>query len=290
MAWLAETVQGRLEPSKALVGARAAVIVGDLYASRNSEAPPAAPDGARVARYARGRDYHTTIKRRLHRIADEIRECFPGERTRCFADIEPIHERELAVRAGLGWIGKHTLVIHPRLGSWFVLGGILTTLDLEPSEPLAEDHCGTCTRCIDACPTRAITPYSVDASRCISYLTIERRGEIDPALQPGMGSWVYGCDVCQEVCPHNTPRASAEPGPEPNPAYADRLGALPVSEVLGWTAAERSARLSGTSMKRATLAMFQRNAAIAARNAGSGPAPRDEGERQAAGEHDGRAR
>ena len=133
------------------------------------------------------------------------------------------------------------------------------------------DHCGTCTRCIDACPTGAITPYSVDASRCVSYLTIEHRGEIAAELMEGVGAWMFGCDVCQEVCPHNSPRgAGFESGVErcaPNPAYTPRRVGLDVLEVLGWTAEDRSRELAGSAMKRATLEMFKRNAVIVAMNA-----------------------
>src|SRR5262249_20142541 len=136
---------------------------------------------------------------------DSLRERFPAEQFRAFVDTAPVMEREHAARAGLGWIGKHTLIIHPRLGSYMLLGGVLTTMDIPApaAQRRVTDHCGTCTRCIDACPTAAITPYSVDATRCISYLTIEHRGEIDPALHEGIGDWLFGCDVCQEVCPHN---------------------------------------------------------------------------------------
>ncbi len=165
----------------------------------------------RIARYAHGDDYHWVMKRRMHAMADELRMLWPQHEFRSCVDTAPLMEREHAARAGLGWIGKHTLLIHPQLGSWFYLGEIVTTLTLATSADSAfpsplippDDHCGTCTRCIDACPTQCITPHSVDASRCVSYLTIEHRGEIDPSLHPMMGEWLAGCDVCQEVCPFN---------------------------------------------------------------------------------------
>jgi len=162
-------------------------------------------------------------------------------------------------------VGKHTLVIHPQDGSWMTLGGFATTLPLEALEDQAEaiDRCGTCTRCIEACPTGAITPYSVDASRCISYLTIERRETIAPEFHRAIGEWVFGCDVCQEVCPHNSTR--------PGQAEASGVGAeavgpgharLPLLEVLGWTAEDRTAALSKSVIKRATLVTLKRNAVI----------------------------
>ncbi len=271
MGWLAETVALRARPALLMEGARSCVMVADLYASRAHEAAePEPPVGrGRIARYVRGRDYHKVIKKRLHRVTDALREDFPGADFLTFTDSAPAPERELAARAGLGWIGKHTLAIHPRLGSWFLLGGFVTNLELEPppEQEVVTDHCGTCTRCIDACPTDAITPYSVDATRCISYLTIERRSPIEERWFEGIGSWLFGCDICQEVCPHNSPKDPAWVGGEPNEAYADlESGGLPGSfdllEVLGWDTPARSKALERTAMKRATLTMWKRNALI----------------------------
>jgi epoxyqueuosine reductase len=228
-------------------------------------------------------------KRRLHELCDSLRGAFPGELFRAFVDTAPVLEREHAARAGLGWVGKHTLLIHPRRGSFFFLGGIATSLSLPaiPERRPEPDHCGTCTRCLDACPTRAITPYSLDASRCISYLTIEHRGVIGPEFHAVMNDWIFGCDVCQEVCPHNSARGPGPPGAEshapragqvgPDPVENDRGGvirseyresrrSLPLLEVLGWDAEDRSRALSGSAMKRATLSMLRRNAIIAAAN------------------------
>ena len=188
-----------------------------------------------------------------------------------------------------------TLLIHPRRGSYFFLGGIATSLELPtiPERGQEPDHCGTCTRCIDACPTRAITPYSVDASRCISYLTIEHRGVIEPEFHASMGDWLFGCDVCQEVCPHNSARANHaqanaaghdDDARAANAAlnergsgedrvtgsacaeYREARRSLPLLDVLGWKAEDRSRVLSGSAMKRATLAMLRRNAIIVAAN------------------------
>ncbi|MDX2016341.1 MAG: tRNA epoxyqueuosine(34) reductase QueG [Planctomycetota bacterium] len=241
--------------------ARSVVMVADQYASRN--APGEHGGQARVARYAQGEDYHAVIKDRLHALADALRTEHPGHEFRTFVDTAPVLERELAARAGLGWTGKHTLLIHPERGSWLLLGGVATTLAIvPPREQLSvEDHCGTCTRCIDACPTGAITPYSVDASRCVSYLTIERRGEIAPEFHAGIGEWIFGCDVCQEVCPHNSPRPARATGAA-HASYAPRVRGLDAIELLSWRPDDRSRVLSGSAMKRAKLEMLKRNALI----------------------------
>lgn len=270
----------RTTPAGIMQGTRAFIVVADLYAARGSQGPSDASEAGepsgRVARYAQGRNYHDVMKRRLHRIADALRVAYPGSDFRTCVDTAPVPERELAVGAGLGWQAKNTMVIHPRLGSWFLLGVVATNLELAPLSasdapaPLA-DSCGTCTRCIDACPTGAITPYSVDARRCVSYLTIEHRSLIDPSLHAGMGGWLFGCDICQDVCPHNSPRPGAPggsgKGTPPLAAYAPRTTSLPLADVLQWTGADRERAFSTSAMKRATLAMMKRNAIIAAGNA-----------------------
>jgi epoxyqueuosine reductase len=219
-----------------------------------------------VARYAQGRNYHWVIKNRLHDLSDQLRLEYSGAKFRTFVDTVPVLERELAELAGIGWQAKNTMVINARLGSWLLLGGVATTLELEPpaEQTRSPDHCGTCTRCIDACPTKAITPYSVDGSRCISYLTIEHREVIDPAFHEAMGEWVYGCDVCQEVCPHNSPREGEIAAR--NPAYESRHPTLELLDILGWTRESRREAFTSTAMKRANLAMMKRNALIAAGN------------------------
>ena len=265
MDYLAEHAELKADPSQLLEGARCAIMVADLYATRRDEVE-AIPDGhGRVARYARGGDYHVVLKKRLHDLCDDIRGRWPEADTRAFVDTAPVHERELALAAGLGWIGKHTLLIHPRLGSWMLLGGVLTTLDLEMAEREESDHCGTCTRCIDACPTNAITPYGIDARRCISYLTIERREAIPVEFQRPIGEWIFGCDVCQEVCPHNSPRAG-DVG-EANEAYRSERASFDLAEVLGWSEEDRRTAFARSALKRARLAMMKRNAVIAAGNA-----------------------
>jgi epoxyqueuosine reductase len=264
MAYLEQDLLMRLEPWRVLQGTRAFIAVADQYASRQ-DGPEAAVEGrGRVARYARGRNYHEVMKRRLHRVADGLRADYPGSDFRTCVDTAPVMERELATLAGLGWLAKNTMMIHPRVGSYLLLGVVATTMELVPqgeAERVVES-CGTCTRCIDACPTGAITPWRVDARRCISYLTIEHRGLIDVALAPKVQDWVYGCDVCQEVCPHNSPRGGEVDVGRAHEAYAQRQVSLDVLEVLGWGEAERRAAFQSSAMKRASLAMMRRNAVL----------------------------
>lgn len=270
MSYMKEHAELRKDAAALLEGAQSVIVVADQYAQRGSEDDDHGATFGRIARYARGRDYHTVIKKRLHALSDELRQRYPSEKFRSFVDTAPVMEREQALRAGLGWIGKHTLLIHKRRGSYLLLGGILTTLELDPprAQKVEGDHCGTCTRCIDACPTDAITPYEVDARRCISYLTIERRERIDPDLHEGIGDWIFGCDVCQEVCPHNSARKKLPTG-RANPAYAERRTGLDLLEVLGWTEEDRREAFTTSSMKRATLPMMKRNALIALGNSGA---------------------
>lgn len=277
MTWLESDLDKRLDPERELLGAKSVIMVADRYATRADGGEERVPDGhGRIARYARGRDYHPVIKKRLHRLVDGLRAVFPAEQFRAFVDTAPVCEREHALRAGLGWIGKHTLIISPTLGSYLLLGGALTTLRLEPDpekgpEP---DHCGTCTRCIDACPTGAIAPYSVDATRCISYLTIEHRGEIAREFHTRIGDRLFGCDVCQEVCPHNAPRAlmQAPAREKVNPELAPRIRSLSLLEVVGWRASDRRHAFTTSAMKRAGLDTIRRNAIIAAGNTSTGRA------------------
>ncbi|MGI9013774.1 MAG: tRNA epoxyqueuosine(34) reductase QueG [Phycisphaerales bacterium] len=258
----------RQDPRGIVPGAKSIVVVADRYAGVRDHQPGSdASARGRIARYARGRDYHKLMKKRLHEVCDAMQEQFPGEVFRACVDTAPLLEREHAGRAGLGAIGKHTLLIEQGVGSWLLLGAVVTTLVLEPDESHEDvDPCSSCTRCIDACPTDAITPFSVDATRCISYLTIEHRSMIDAQFHEAMGDWLFGCDICQEVCPHNQPtrrssRAHVHEGYEGGPASFDLLN------VLQWNAGERADAVRGTAMTRARLEMFKRNALIAAGNA-----------------------
>ena len=266
MAYLAEQLPARLDPGLVLGGAQSAIVVADLYRTRD-ESPEPPPNGlGRIARYAQGRDYHDVIKDRLHAVCDRLRESFPEHAFRACVDTAPVAERELATRAGIGWTGKHTLAIHPRAGSWMLLGVVLTTMRLAPppEQERHGDHCGTCTRCIDACPTGAIEPWTVDARRCISYLTIEHRSLIDPNLHAGIGDWVAGCDVCQAVCPHNSPRVGG--GYAANEEYASERSGFDLLEMLGWDGDARRAAVRGSALRRIKLDMFRRNALIASGN------------------------
>ncbi len=230
MGWMAreDSVRRRLDPTEALPGCRTVVVLSLSYAPppeavsvadlRSFAVPPDSDPGrstrdAVIARYALGRDYHDVFEEKLAALADQIRTLDPGAGCRLYVDYGPVLEREHAQRAGLGWIGKNTLLIDPEFGSYLLLGEILTTLDVAPDEPFLPDRCGTCSRCIEACPTGAIVaPRVLDARRCISWLTIENRGPIPLELRAALGNRVFGCDICQEVCPWNRDPAAGDHG------------------------------------------------------------------------------
>ncbi|MBG79572.1 MAG: tRNA epoxyqueuosine(34) reductase QueG [Phycisphaerae bacterium] len=273
MKWMTENVPVRIDPRVLVSGARSVIVVADRYGGEPDDS--SSSGRGRIARYARGRDYHRYMKKRLHQVADRLSQLHPGETFRACVDTAPVLEREVAAAAGLGASGKHTLLIQPGVGSWMLLGEIVTTLAIEPttnSLDRPQDPCGTCTRCIDACPTDAITPWSVDARRCISYLTIEHRTSVDPSFHEGMGEWLFGCDICQEACPHNQPTQLTrnqvrDDQYKGRPRPGDESGAsLDVLEVLGWTEDDRREAFISSSMKRAKLDMIRRNAVIVAGN------------------------
>jgi epoxyqueuosine reductase len=269
MAYLARRVEERIDPRRLVPGARTLIAV----ALRHAGEPPAAGD-CRVARYAGGDDYHDVLRERLRAFESGI-EALAGARValRSYVDTGPVLERAVAARAGLGWIGKHTLLIDPALGSYFFLGVVITDLALPPDaeEP---DHCGSCRACLDACPTDAFPePYVLDASRCLSYTTIELRGSVPEALRESQGDWVFGCDVCQEACPWNA-RAARRPEPATSASaplrarFAPRpeLATATLAWLLGldegaWRAATRR-----TALRRAKHRGLLRNALIAAGN------------------------
>jgi epoxyqueuosine reductase len=264
MQWLATRFDERADPRVYLQGAQSVICVAINYHVKLDELPAEErKHHGRVARYALGEDYHEHLKRRLYALADWLRSAVPEAQTRVCVDTAPVMEKDLAARAGVGWLGKNCCTINPSIGSWLLLGEIITTLDLPHDEP-AVDRCGTCTRCIDACPTGAITaPYQLDARRCISYLTIEHRGEIEPTLQQQLGEWLYGCDICQDVCPWNS-RAPDTTDPAFQPRFA--TGTLDLRQVLSWSADEYRTKLRGSAMKRVKLPVLQRNARIVAAN------------------------
>ena len=262
MHYLAENVDKRLDPRRLLPGARSIVMVADRLpepAPEDRNVEEEAP--GRIARYAQVSDYHKVIKKRLFALADALREAHPNEQFKVCVDTAPLLEREHAMRAGLGWTGKHTLLINPRFGSHLMLGAIVTTLGLEPDRP-ETDHCGTCTRCIEACPTDCIEPYALDATRCISYLTIEHRGRIDPAFFEPIGDWLYGCDICQDVCPFVESARRRRPVTEPAEYYRHRPGVLSAKQVVDWSEQDRREVFVQSPMKRAKLEQMRRNALI----------------------------
>ena len=268
MSYLERRVDERTDPGTYFPGTVSVICVAMNYFTPLEPVPEDQRGRhGRVARYALGDDYHELIKQRLHALADWLRETVPGAATRAAVDTAPVMERELSARSGIGWVGKNTCVINPQIGSWLLLGEVLTTLDLPPDDATA-DHCGTCTRCLDACPTGAITaPYELDPRRCISYLTIESRApDIPPEFHGAVGDWLYGCDVCQDVCPHNR---KAPPTAEPALAPRHKTGTLDVGELLQWTPEQYQAALRNSAMRRVKLPVLQRNARVVARNLSS---------------------
>ena len=256
-------------PEQLLPGARSIVCLALNYFP--AEAPELGPqdsrprNGGKIARYARGRDYHRLMKRRMRNLTLELKEALEAEvAARWYVDDGPMLDRAAAARAGVGWIGKNTNLLTRELGSWVFLGQLITDLDLEPDPPLKKT-CGSCVRCIDACPTGAITaPYVVDNTRCISYLTIENRGPIPLELRPKMLDWIFGCDICQEVCPVNRKEV-----PTMEPALGRQaLAVVDLEEILDLTEQGFKARFAGTPVMRAKRAGLQRNACVALGNRG----------------------
>ena len=266
MRWMARDPARRSDPRAVLPRAGTVVSVsipyyrGDWPAGTGDDAPR-----GRIARYAWGRDYHKRIRRRLKLLARAILAQCPDARWLAYVDTGPMLDRAWAERAGIGWIGKNTNVILQGRGSWSFLGEILTDLELEPDPP-ARNHCGTCARCIDACPTRAIVgPYQLDARRCISYLTIEHRGAIPLELRPAIGTRIFGCDDCQEVCPWNRFAVKTE-----DPEFLGRPGQETPELIPLLSLDEESfrARYQGTAVLRAKRSGFVRNVAVALGNLG----------------------
>ncbi|HJZ89920.1 MAG TPA: tRNA epoxyqueuosine(34) reductase QueG [Gemmataceae bacterium] len=219
---------------------------------------------ARIAKYALGPDYHRFLWDKLNLLSAWLEAAAPGGRAHGVADSAPLLERDFARRAGLGWVGKNTMLLNKECGSFFLLSALLTTLELEPDPAFEGGHCGTCTACLDACPTQAFPqPGVLDARRCVSYLTIELKTSIPESLRPGVGDWLFGCDICQDVCPWNH-----RPNPAPGlPIRPDLLAIDPV-ELLGLSPEELRRRFRGTSLRRANWRGLLRNAAIVLGNRG----------------------
>ena len=263
MSYMQRHAQARRHPSAVLAEVRSVVMVGMNYKPderRTEGVNPLLPQAARVARYARGQDYHDVLRRRLNQLLAWVQQEVPGCRGRGVVDTAPLLERDFARRAGLGWFGKNTMLINKRQGSYFFLGALLVDVELRPDEPFTAAHCGTCTACLDACPTGAFAgPGLLDARRCISYLTIELKGAVPAELRPALGEWVFGCDVCQEVCPWNRKAPAAA-----EPAFRSRpdLEALDLVELLGLSEGEFRHRFRGTALTRAGRRGLLRNAAL----------------------------
>ncbi|MGH7268135.1 MAG: tRNA epoxyqueuosine(34) reductase QueG [Candidatus Rokuibacteriota bacterium] len=263
MEYLGRGRAKRLDPQLVLPGARSVVAAAvNYHQGHQGHQGAGAPGPAHVARYAWGGDYHDVVEPRLRELQADLEAAAPGTRGRAYVDTGPLLERDLAARAGLGWVGKNTMLIHPEVGSFFFIGLVLTTAELTPDPPLG-DRCGTCTRCLGACPTGAfVDPYVLDARRCISYLTIEHRGVIPEGLRDRMGGLAFGCDVCQDVCPWNRRAPVTAEG-----AFAARD--LPsLTELLALDDATCRERLRGSPLKRARRAGLARNAAVALGNRG----------------------
>ncbi|HTA16389.1 MAG TPA: tRNA epoxyqueuosine(34) reductase QueG [bacterium] len=279
MAWMERQAEKRLDPGKVLSGARSLICVGLIYNTgrpystdvfpmegRTQTRPEGSESKGWIARYAWGEDYHSVMARKLavleHGLRTEI-DGLAGYRSYC--DTGPVSEKVWAAAAGLGWQGKNTNLINRKVGSWFFLAEILSTLDLAPDPP-ALDHCGTCTRCLDACPTQAFPKaYELDAGRCLSYLTIEKRGELPQELLESVGANVYGCDICQDVCPWNHTRVLGREA-----AFEARPGLMApdLAELETMDDAAFAARFKDSAIKRTKAAGLRRNAAVAR----SGPA------------------
>jgi epoxyqueuosine reductase len=266
MEYLARHVEQRLDIRNKYPWVRSVVCVGLSYWQKSPDEMPADEAMGKIARYAWGRDYHRVLEGKLHKLERKIRAAFAGEKIemRAYVDAGPVMERELAARAGLGWVGKNTLLIDPRHGSWFVLGELVTSLELEPDAPTG-DHCGTCRRCIEACPTQAIAPYSVDARACISYLTLEHRAELPGEHHEAMrrAGDLIGCDICQEVCPYNSGERPLVTR-EADFAVREPAPAVPLAQVLAWQEQEWDILTRGRAGRRAKYEMWKRNARVLA--------------------------
>jgi epoxyqueuosine reductase len=263
--------QRRARPAELLPGAKSVIALAASYYAGDSlvdyspsEEGRKRKQPGRIARYAWGKDYHKVLDKRLGSLVRYLQALAPDARCKTYVDTGPLLERAIAQRSGLGFIGKNTMLITRGLGSWVFLASIVTTLKL-PADGPDTRSCGSCRLCIDACPTEALAePYHLDARRCISYLTIEAKSPIPESFQSPVGTWLFGCDICQEVCPHNT-RIPVTPVPEFQPA-AGAGPALNPDDILAMNDSQFEARFAGTPLKRAKRSGLQRNAAVVQHN------------------------
>jgi epoxyqueuosine reductase len=266
MAWMSRTAEKRADVRNVVPGARSVIVTGTLYNTDRPYSSDLPPDTARISRYAWGDDYHDVLKAKLDALLSWMREQ-PGEPfdARAYVDTGPVQERVYAQYAGLGWIGKNTCLINPEMGSWLFLGEIICTLALEPDTQGLE-QCGNCTRCLEACPTGALVePGVLDSNRCLSYLTIELRSAIPDEHRRALGTHVYGCDICQEVCPYN------QPAPRSNDAEWQPRTGLDLPRLVDlWRRPDAELRrmMKGSPMTRAKVAGLRRNLAVAIGNSG----------------------
>ena len=271
MEWMARHGEKRSRPDELIPGTLRVISVGLDYGRNDDDSAwDTLADGQRayVARYALGRDYHKLMRNRLQKLAERIQAEVGPFGHRVFVDSAPVLERALARNAGLGWIGKHTCLIDRNGGSWFFLGEIYVDLPLPVDAP-ASAHCGTCTRCIDICPTRAITaPYRLDARRCIAYLTIEHEGAIAEELRPAIGNRIFGCDDCQLVCPWNK---FAKRSDEPDFRARNDLDTATLPQLFAWDEDEFLRRTEGSAIRRSGHERWLRNIAVALGNAPTTP-------------------
>ena len=268
LAYMTRNPPQRADPRTLLTSVKSVISVA---AASPQNTGPFEHEGryGRIARYAWGRDYHALVRPRLEALARDVAVAFGGRKARGACDHSPLLERAVAARAGLGFVGKNTCLILPRRGSWWFLGEVLVDVELPSTSPAdGERHCGACVRCLEACPTQAFpAPYVLDARRCISYLTIEHAGVIPDELRGGIGAWLFGCDVCQEVCPFQR-----EHPPAPWPELMPEAGAGPrvdLGEVLALDDTSFAARFRGTPLERPGRVGLQRNALVVAANVGA---------------------
>ena len=262
MRWMEGHFEKRVDPRELVPGARSVVSV--LHNYYQPVEPDRSPDAGRISRYAWGDDYHDVMKRKLIELLDWLDRETGGCAGRAFVDSAPVLDRAWAARAGLGWVGKSTMLLNRKLGSFFFLGELIVDVPLPADGPIP-NYCGSCTRCIDACPTGAIyEPYAVDANRCIAYLTIERREPMPAPVQSDVGNWIFGCDVCQDVCPWTKfSRPTSEPAYGPRPGVPDTS----LREWIELDVDEWRRRFRKSPVKRAKFDGFRRNVEVALANA-----------------------